>query len=314
MDNNGFRFEEVHLELTTACNFRCGFCPLVELQRPAARLTFELAERVLRQCMEEKLTRRATFHVMGEALLHPQCIEVLELCGQLGIATRLVTNGSLYREDKCRRLFHLLDSLDISYRTVDDMELQQAQKKLTFEQYLEKLLAAISLRASMPESSTRLRIRLFISRKTMPSLIKLCERLNVDPQVGTGGANGELKPYQSFNPFPWLTFLRESELDWRNKKNHYKSYFGSCNEFDIGFAVLANGDVTTCCWDAHGENVVGNVAHQPLRAILFSDRAKGFRDSFRRHICPTEKCRRCLARPTLARSAAYQALSLVSLK
>jgi molybdenum cofactor biosynthesis enzyme MoaA len=50
-----FRFQEIHLELTTACNFRCGFCPLSDLQRPAGRLEFETAERVLRECIDRKL-------------------------------------------------------------------------------------------------------------------------------------------------------------------------------------------------------------------------------------------------------------------
>src|SRR5438045_3631559 len=50
-----FRFKEVHLELTTACNFRCGFCPLTDLHRPPARLDAEIAEMVLRECVEQKL-------------------------------------------------------------------------------------------------------------------------------------------------------------------------------------------------------------------------------------------------------------------
>jgi radical SAM protein with 4Fe4S-binding SPASM domain len=306
-----YRFTEVHLELTTACNFKCGFCPLTNLQRPQGKLSFEMADQVLRECIEYKIVRNATFHLMGEALLHPQCMEVLELCRSLGIRTRLVTNGSLYREDKYKRLFGILDRLDISYRTVDDMEVHSVQKKLSFEEYLEKVIDAVNLRASMRESTTTLRIRVFISPKTIPSLRHLCARLNVDPDTVISPRTNTAGVYETFSPLPWLSFLCEAQLDWVGKTKHYPSKFGNCREFEIGFAVLSSGDVTTCCWDAHGGNVMGNVGEQSLREILFSEKAEAFRASFRRHTCPTETCKKCLGRPNPLKSGVYQALSVL---
>jgi radical SAM protein with 4Fe4S-binding SPASM domain len=306
-----YRFTEVHLELTTACNFKCGFCPLTHLQRPQGKLPFETAEKVLRECVEHKLVRNATFHLMGEALLHPQCMEVLQLCRDLGIRTRLVTNGSLFREEKYTRLFGILDRLDISYRTVDDMEVQSVQKKLTFEEYLDRVMQAVNLRASLADCTTTVRIRVFISPKTIPSLRHLCARLNVDPDTVIAPRGGAPGAYETFSPLPWLSFLCEAQLDWIGNTKQFPSKFGNCNEFEIGFAVLASGDVTTCCWDAHGGNVMGNVAEHSLREILFSERAEAFRASFRRHACPTETCQKCLGRPSLVRSGVYQALSIL---
>ena len=314
MPQAGWKYQEMHMELTTACNFRCGFCPLVELQRPASRMDFSLLERILRECFEERLTNRVTFHLMGEALLHPQYLEVLQLCHSYGMRTRLVTNGSLYREDKYRKLFEVVDILDVSYRTVDDMELQSVQKRLTFEAYLDMVMAAVDLRASLPSSQTRMRLRLFISPKTAPSLEALCQRLGVDSAILNSIGNREIQPYQEFNPYPWLTFLCEAELDWRHTKNSYPSKFGNCQEYEKSFSILSNGGVTSCCWDAHGENVMGNLKELPLAEILNNEASRHFRDSFRKHTCPTVKCQKCLARPTWTRSVAYQAFSLVNLR
>jgi radical SAM protein with 4Fe4S-binding SPASM domain len=302
------------MELTTACNFRCGFCPIVELGRPQSRLEMSMIEQILFDCAEQRLTNRVTFHLMGEALLHPQCMDVLHLCHKYGMRTRLVTNGSLYREDKYRQLFEVVDILDISYRTVDDMELQSVQKKLTFDEYLDKVMLAVNLRASMPESQAKMRLRLFISEKTLPSLEALCGRLGIDSQVLANAGTGEIEPYQEFNPYPWMTFLCESELDWRHTKNHYPSKFGNCQEYEKSFSILSNGAITSCCWDAHGENTMGNLNQQTLVDILNNEASRSFRESFRKHTCPTEKCQKCLARPTWARSMAYQALSLVNVR
>jgi radical SAM protein with 4Fe4S-binding SPASM domain len=314
MVDTPWKYQEMHMELTTTCNFRCGFCPLVELQRPQSRLDLGLIERILRECHDNRLANQVTFHLMGEALLHPQCMDVLELCRQHSMRTRLVTNGSLYKEDKYRQLFSIVDVLDISYRTVDDMELQSVQKRLTFEQYLDMVMEAVNLRADLPTSRTRMRLRLFISPKTLPSLEALCQRLGVDPAVLTGAGAGEIQPYQEFNPYPWLTFLCEQELDWRHTKNRYDSKFGNCQEYEKSFSILSNGGVTSCCWDAHGENTMGNLHDHSLTEILDNDASRRFRQAFQRHTCPTEKCQKCLARPTWARSITYQALSLVNLR
>ena len=71
------------------------------------------------------------------------------------IKTRLVTNGSLFRDGQVSaNWFRIIDRLDISYRTVDDMEVQIVQKKLTHEQYLDMVMAAVDLRAAMADSTT----------------------------------------------------------------------------------------------------------------------------------------------------------------
>ena len=311
MTSDSWRYDEMHLEMTTACNFRCDFCPLVELQRPASRLEYSLIEQILSECAEHRLTNRVTFHLMGEALLHPQCMDVLRLCREYKMRTRLVTNGALYKEEKYREMFELVDTLDISFRTVDDMEVQQVQEKLTFDEYLDKVVAAVNLRASIPSSPTQIRLRLFISQKTMPSLEALCRRLDI-PSASLGA--GAIRPYQEFNPRDWLTFLCEAELDWRHTRNLYRSKFGNCQEYEKSFSIISNGSVTSCCWDAHGENIMGNLNEHSLAQILENETSQSFRNSFRKHICPTEKCRKCLGRPTWARSMAYQALSLVNLR
>jgi len=303
----------MHLEMTTACNFRCNFCPLVELQRPASRIEFSLIEKILSECAEHRLTNRVTFHLMGEALLHPQCMDVLRLCRDYKMHTRLVTNGALYKEEKYRELFDLVDTLDISFRTVDDMEVQQVQEKLTFDEYLVKVVAALDLRASIPTSPTKIRLRLFISPKTMPSLEALCRQIGIPASV-LHADTGEIRPYHEFHPREWLSFLCEAELDWRHTKNLYRSKFGNCQEYEKSFSIISNGGVTSCCWDAHGENVMGNLNEHSLVDILDNEASQRFRDSFQRHICPTEKCRKCLGRPTWTRSMAYQALSLVNLR
>ena len=48
--------------------------------------------------------------------------------------TRLVTNGALYKEEKYPELFGIVDTLDVSFRKVDDMQVQDESRPVNVRQ------------------------------------------------------------------------------------------------------------------------------------------------------------------------------------
>jgi hypothetical protein len=116
--------------MTTACNF----CPPDERQHPVSNLKYSLIEKILSECTEHRLTNRVAFHLMAAALLHPHCMDIPCLCRQYKMHTRLVTNGALYKEEKYRELFGIVDTLDVSFRKVDDMQVQDESRPVNVRQ------------------------------------------------------------------------------------------------------------------------------------------------------------------------------------
>jgi hypothetical protein len=113
-----------------------------------------------------------------------------------------------------------------------------------------------------------------------------------------------------------LTFSRIQEF-WvreqrgQNAKQGYPAIVGGCSAgFRDDFGILCSGEVTTCCVDYDGKNVIGDLRKQSLMEVLESAEAKRIRRSFTWCIPPTQFCRDCLGGPTLASSALKQLQSV----
>ena len=84
-------FSRVYLEITDCCNLACSFCP--GTKRRAAFLSAEQFTHLAAALCGQ--TRFLYFHVMGEPLLHPELLELLEIAGGMGFRVVLTTNGTL---------------------------------------------------------------------------------------------------------------------------------------------------------------------------------------------------------------------------
>lgn len=97
--------DNVMLDLTWACNFRCSFCyNALEDRRkhhPDDAVTHEVIERLAAWGVREIL------YLGGEPTLHPDFDGVLEHGAALGLRQRMVTNGSRIDDARARRIARL---------------------------------------------------------------------------------------------------------------------------------------------------------------------------------------------------------------
>jgi len=112
-----------------------------------------------------------------------------------------------------------------------------------------------------------------------------------------------------------LAFTRIQDFWVREQRGEssggYGAVVGGCSAgFRDDFAILADGQVTTCCVDYDGKNVIGDLRKLSLMQILDSAEAKQIRDSFLRFRPPTQFCRECLGGPTLSMSLVKQIASI----
>ena len=101
---------QVGFELTHQCNLDCSYCD--RHTKLPSEMTFEQIETALRGL------HRIGMHEIsldgGEPLTHPRVLDVVELLAELGVVTRMNTNGILVpkRRDVIRRLSKVKISLD----------------------------------------------------------------------------------------------------------------------------------------------------------------------------------------------------------
>lgn len=334
------RFKIIYLELTNACNFTCDYCPIDKQTRKKIVMEEGFAQSIIDQIADNELTDFITFHLMGEPFLHKKLASLTGYAENRGLRVRLLTNGSLLETKRNQELFdNNLSRLEIGFRTPNESSfaLRLRGGRLSLEEYIMRVKGVIEdkLRSIY---KTELCIKFFI--RSHMAMIKMS-----DDYEHLTSAEDNLKIAQMFQQFTletakkyklqtseWeniqvkiidgeyfifpgisLSFARIQDFWVREQKEtaeqqkKYKGYIGGCSAgFRDDFGILASGEITTCCIDYDGKNVIGDLHQQTLMQILESPAAKNILNSFKWFLPPTEFCRECRGGPTPISSLAKQ--------
>src|SRR6185436_13754870 len=120
------------LYVTDQCNLDCAYCTEYDNSRPHPRI--DDLKKWVRKIRELGTMRIAL--VGGEPLTHPDIVELVRYCRELGFATSLTTNGFLLTREKVRALEGA--GLQVMQISVDRMTPSPVTKK-TFKTILPKL-------------------------------------------------------------------------------------------------------------------------------------------------------------------------------
>ncbi len=177
------KFDRIHVELTNFCNFSCTFCPDGVMTRKRGFMDVGLARSVLDQIAEMDLARKVTFHVMGEPLMHPRLLEIIDHAHLRGLKIGLTTNGALLTESMIRELaVRDLHQIDISLQTPDEESfLATRGKRIDFPVYLQRLTSFLRACASR-EQRPIFKLRIMSTRFAR----KMREKLAIPNFLGTG--------------------------------------------------------------------------------------------------------------------------------
>jgi len=334
------RFKIIYLEITNACNFTCDYCPIDKQTRKKIVMPSEFARNIIDQIADNNLTDFLTFHLMGEPYLHKDLCSLTGYAEERGLKVRLLTNGSLLERKRNVALFeNNLSRLEIGFRTPNDTSfaLRLRGGHLTLEEYIRRVKEVIEDKVRTG-AKTELCIKLFIrshmaaikmgdeyehltSEEDNLKIGKLFQEFTLETaqKYNLPTADWENLPIRTVDGeyfiFPGISlaftriqdfWVREQHSEGREKV--YRGFIGGCSAgFRDDFGILASGEVTTCCVDYDGKNVIGDLREQPLMEILESPKAKHILRSFKWFIPPTPFCRECRGGPTLITSLAKQA-------
>ena len=336
------RFKIIYLELTNACNFTCDYCPIDRQSRKKVMMSSEFARNILDQIAENNLTKLLTFHLMGEPFLHKSLCQLVGYAESRGLMVRLLTNGSLLETKRNQALFeNNLTRLEVGFRTPNDtaFNLRLRGGSLTLAEYTRRTKQLIEDKIRM-DVVTELCIKLFIrshaaeihladpyehltseddnlamAREFQTHALDVARRYGKPTEewedVRVRVVNGE---YPIF-PGIYINFSRIQDFWVREQQayqgRYYPALIGGCSAgFRDDFGILASGEVTTCCVDYDGKNIIGDLRKQSLMEILESAEAKRIERLLKWFIPPTPFCRECLGGCTLASSAIKQVATI----
>jgi len=263
---------KVGLELTSKCNLRCGMCPLPVLRRPYEDMEWWVVEKAEREIHGLGLKLK-WLHEMGEPLLYDRIDDAIRLFPEASLSTNglLLTEqlGAKLLATPLRRIRICVDSVNPEVyphlRTGGDWQklvevtrsfLEQARNhSLRIE--IQKMRSSMTLDETIDDFKELFGLRKYKNARVIE---KTCEALDVNEETDLHG-----------------------------------KFFGCVQgSFFTWIVIFADGRVTHCCYDAHGDQVMGDLRVDSLDSIIQGDRFAAMSAAFEnRDLTNLPRCAEC---------------------
>ena len=263
---------KVGLELTSRCNLRCGMCPLPVLRRPYEDMAWPLGEKAEREIHGLGL-RLKWLHEMGVPLLYPRIDDAIRLFPEASVST----NGLLLTEEVGKRLLASpLALLRICVDSIDPEVYPQLRTGGDFGKLVELTKAFLEQAKGHP-----LKIE----------LQKMRSRVTTRETVADFKRFFELKKYPNAR-----VIEKTCEALDVNEETDLHGTFHGCMQggFFTWLVVFADGRVTHCCYDAHGDQTFGDLKTQSLAEMIASERFATMHEAFSKNdLSALPRCAEC---------------------
>jgi MoaA/NifB/PqqE/SkfB family radical SAM enzyme len=263
---------KVGLELTSKCNLRCGMCPLPVLRRPYEDMDWPMVEKAEREIHGAGLKLK-WLHEMGEPLLYARIDDAIRLFPEASLST----NGLvLTPEIGAKLLASPLKRIRICVDSINPDVYPQLRTGGDFDKLVVLTRAFLDQAKGHP-------IRIEIQ--------KMRSRLTLEETVDDFRNLFDLKQYRNARVIEKTC----EALDVNEETDLHGKFYGCVQgAFFTWVVIFADGRVTHCCYDAHGDQVLGDLKTQSLHEILDSPRFATMQDAFsRRDFTNLPRCAEC---------------------
>jgi len=263
---------KVGLELTSKCNLRCGMCPLPVLRRPYEDMDWPMVEKAEREIHGAGLKLK-WLHEMGEPLLYSRIDDAIRLFPEASLST----NGLVLTEEiGAKLLASPLKRIRICVDSINPEVYPQLRTGGDFDKLVVLTRAFLNQAKGHP-----LRIE----------IQKMRSRLTLEETVDDFRNLFDLKQYRNARVIEKTC----EALDVNEETDLHGKFYGCVQgAFFTWVVIFADGRVTHCCYDAHGDQVLGDLKTQSLNEILDSPRFATMQDAFaRRDFTNLPRCAEC---------------------
>ena len=263
---------KVGLELTSKCNLRCGMCPLPVLRRPYEDMAWPLVEKAEREIHGNGLKLK-WLHEMGEPLLYARIDDAIRLFPEASLST----NGLVLTPEVGAKLLATpLKRIRICVDSIQPKVYPQLRTGGDFDKLVDLTRKFLAQAKGAP---LRIEIQKMRSRMTLGETVDDFKRVF------------DLKQYKNARVIEKTC----EALDVNEETDLHGKFYGCVQgAFFTWVVIFADGRVTHCCYDAHGDQVMGDLKTHSLREIIDGDRFAMMQDAFdRRDFTNLPRCGEC---------------------
>jgi radical SAM protein with 4Fe4S-binding SPASM domain len=303
------------VEITNACNFKCTWCPDEIMDRRRGFMKKEKIFRLLDEVADKRSWMGPLFpvklHQMGEPMLHPDLVEIVEHAESHGVPVELNTNCGLISRDKIEGLYRAgLTNLILSYQTPDSASFKTRKApRLVFDEYRDKVRLAVERKVALG-ARTHLEIDIMNTKHVDGERIVSEDEQAVAFLTDWIAFCRELETRHGLAPRPHheeairstrfldqdenggrYTLLEGVDLIWKRLHSWGNVIGGEGTRAEVPlvsgmparehdtycpapydqFVIQWNGDVVSCCTDYEGRTKTANVFASSIEDIWRSD-------------------------------------------
>lgn len=261
--------KRVYLEITNACNLNCPFCTN---EKGHNFLSFDLIENYIEQI--KPICDYIYLHILGEPLLHPDFIKILNLLDKNGMKLQLVTNGTLLKQYPDILTHSCLRKLSISIHSINNTNL--------YSDYFDVINKLI-------DTDTKINIELrFYDYDNLNQVLK-----NYLNELKVKYRFIETSRKNSYKLKDNVYIYFENIFEWPDINHEIVTEIGTCHGGIDMIAINSNSDVTLCCLDPKAYNKIGSLKQNSLEDILNSEIYKKYINNLNNKKLTAPLCRRC---------------------
>jgi len=269
------------LSFVYVCNAKCPNCPynnsdIRSTYNDALYMPEDIFKLIADQCAEYKSYLRLSGG--GEPMIHPQAVELIEYAKNKGAKIGLITNGSLFTEEKLKRLISAgVDMIEFSVDAGDEETYKKVRPGLDWNNLVKNVNLAVEIR-NKTKSVTKI-ITSVINQKgvDVEKAKEFWGKIVDDVQVRkylTWGYNKD----NSADATPYLSPENKVPCPWLFERLNIDS----------------RGDLTVCGEDIAFKEKFGNVKDKPIKELWYDKKIEYYRQ---KHLdrCgdEIELCRNC---------------------
>ncbi len=244
---------EIRIEVTTKCNYKCIICPREELTRKIETMSFELFKYILDKInLETSQYNTLTFPGMGEPLLDESLDDKIAYAKKRGFTVLLLTNGSLLDVERFKRLEKMgVDSIRVSLYG-DSQDSYNAVHGVENSRYFQKIKENLT-KISEIKNHTNLLLTY--------NLVDGCNNSTLESWIEYWKDKVDL--LEVWCPHNWV--------DGRSYRVIQQEKLKTCGRpFNTPLQIQVDATVNMCCFDFDGKLLLGDLRTQTLKEIFES--------------------------------------------
>lgn len=256
------------VEPTAACNLRCLHCPNKELskQQHPGLMSLSLFQKIIDEA--RGWVHDINVHHRGEALLHPQFIDMVTYAGQHGLFTKLHTNATRLDHKMSEAILDSpLDLISFSFDGFDKPTYEHYRPPAQFEAVLDNILGFLRLKGQRGQKKP----------------FTVIETIEFSDAANDFGPEKRRTFLQHFAGLPVDRFILKKPHNWGGSvtvdEDVPAGRLVPCTFLWHSLVVMWDGKVGPCPHDYMGKIVLGDASSQDLASIFNSPMLISLRES-----------------------------------